>query len=261
MSQAWIKIETVTADKIEIARVATALGMDRYAVLGRLIRLWGYFDQHSLDGHIDGVNASFIDGLVGHPGFCAQLVAVGWMEIDEAGVTLPNFDRHNGATAKSRALAARRLEKHRGRTVAKETPHRCKRNAAPLQPALPEERREEEKREDENSPTGGQPFLPFTSPGDIDPATALAQKFAFLGGEATSMGSISRARAMIVDLLAAKIPAGDIETELDRPDRPKSEHPGEMRRRLMKETDHANGTRTDAGHYDPTKPHPSAKSG
>ena len=149
MSQAWIKIETITPDKIEIARIATTLRVDPHTVLGRLVHLWCYWDQHSTTGRIDGIDAAFIDGLLGHAGFSEQIVAVGWMKIDADGVTLPHFDRHNGATAKARALAARRTEKSRG---GKRDKSDGRRNAVPLQSAQPEERREEEKREEENPP-------------------------------------------------------------------------------------------------------------
>jgi hypothetical protein len=236
MSQPWIKIETVTAEKIEIARVATALGMDRYAVLGRLIRLWGYFDQHSLDGHIDSVNANFIDGLVGHPGFCAQLVAVGWMEIDDAGITLPNFDRHNGATAKSRALAAQRLEKHRGSK-------RCKRNAAPLHEALPEKRRVEEKREEEKSPLppegdGQQKLLPFPTSegaGNDNTATAaiLADEWEFYRAGPKGEAEKQRAHSTFVEMARQGYPLGQISAAIQEKTRNRREAVWTFAERLM----------------------------
>jgi hypothetical protein len=151
MSQAWIKLETVTPDKVEIGRIATALGMDPYAVLGRLIWIWSYWDAHSTNGRIDGIDIAFLDRLISCPDFSQAVVAVGWMKVDERGISLPHFDRHNGATAEARALTARRNEKYRG-----QKPERHKRDArrdgAPTHSASPEKRREEEKREEEILP-------------------------------------------------------------------------------------------------------------
>jgi hypothetical protein len=149
MSQPWIKIETITPEKPEIDDIATGLGMDRDAVMGKLVRIWAYFDQHSTDGHIDGKNGNFIDRLVGRPGFSEQLVNVGWLVIEADCIRLPNFDRHNGQTAKARALTGRRVEKHRA--------ERCKGKALQkryegVTDALPDKRRQDKRREDHNPP-------------------------------------------------------------------------------------------------------------
>jgi hypothetical protein len=45
------------------------------------------------------------------------MVSVGWLEIDESGVTFPNFDRHNGESAKARGLAAERKRNQRSRVT------------------------------------------------------------------------------------------------------------------------------------------------
>ena len=257
MSQAWIKIETITPDKIEVARIATALGMDRYAVLGRLIRVWSYWDQHSTTGRIDGIDAAFLDGLVGNPGFSVQIVAVGWMKIDAESITLPHFDRHNGATAKARALTARRMEKHRG---GKRNKSYARGDAESVTAASPEERRGEKRREEQNTPQGGgdgQGDLPFseTPPSErFDDATALAQEFAFQGKEATSLPAIQRAKAAIEDIMAAGITPDAIRAEIHRAGRLKSEHPGRMRDRLIpKESKNGRQSRPDPADYDPER--------
>ena len=48
MAGEWIKIERSTMDKPEILRVARILGIDKDAVLGKLIRLWAWFDAVSV---------------------------------------------------------------------------------------------------------------------------------------------------------------------------------------------------------------------
>lgn len=164
MSQDWIKIETHTVSKVEVAKIAFALKnkrLDRFGVLGRLVAIWSYFDNHTYDGVIDGVGPDYLDDLIGTPGFCEAMKLVGWIKFEEADgasrVTLPNFDRHNGETAKKRAMAGKRQGKHRDKSndgsVTKVTQERDKSNAecnaTALQSALPDEIREDEIREDE----------------------------------------------------------------------------------------------------------------
>jgi hypothetical protein len=113
MSQAWLKVEKITIDKVEVAKMATMLKIDRYAVLGRLLQIWGYFDSHTVDGRIQGIDHDYLDGLVGKKGFCSAMASVGWLRRDESAVILPNFSRHNGKTAKDRALHGKRQQVHR----------------------------------------------------------------------------------------------------------------------------------------------------
>ena len=77
--------------------------MDRFAVVGRLHRIWSWFDSVSLDGHIKSVTPVFLDELVCHKGFSDALLKVGWLLVRNSSLELPNFDRHNGQTAKRRA--------------------------------------------------------------------------------------------------------------------------------------------------------------
>lgn len=110
MAGEWIKVEAATADKPEVLRMARILKIDRDAVFGKLTRLWAWFDCNSVDGVVDGVVDADIDRICYCDGFTAACVAVGWLEYDARAerVSLPNFDRHNGETAKQRALKNRR---------------------------------------------------------------------------------------------------------------------------------------------------------
>jgi hypothetical protein len=244
MADSWIKVENSTLDKIEVAKLSTAMGMDPYAVVGRLIRIWSYFDIQSHEGRIDGIDATFLDRMVQHPGFCQQLAAVGWMNIDDDGITLPNFDRHNGGGAKSRAQGANRQSKSRHNKKERKTlpterdKSNAPRNGEALRGALPEERREEKRRQEQDPHADGQgvlPFAPIEPPSAIpaDPAIELGQEFAFAGGEGNSPAAVSRASAVMRDLLNAGKTPDEIRAELNRPGRLTSEHPGDFRRRLL----------------------------
>lgn len=115
MAGEWIKIEAATADKPEVLRMARLLKIDQDAVFGKLVRLWSWFDSNSVDGVVDGAVDADVDRLCHCSGFAAACISVGWLEFDPATerLTLPNFERHNGETAKKRALKNRRQAKWR----------------------------------------------------------------------------------------------------------------------------------------------------
>ena len=106
MAGEWIKLERGTAEKPEIMKLARELKIDRDLVLGKLVRLWCWFDANSVDGRVDGVASTDVDALVTLPGFAAALKNVGWLDFDDEAeiVSVPNFSRHNGESAKKRAL-------------------------------------------------------------------------------------------------------------------------------------------------------------
>lgn len=115
MAGDWIKIESVTPDKPEVVAMAATLGIDQDAVFGKLIRIWIWADQQSLNGHALSVTETFIDRLVCHAGFASVMRKHGWLEGENGSISLPNFERHNGETAKARALAAKRQHAKRSR--------------------------------------------------------------------------------------------------------------------------------------------------
>lgn len=110
---AWLKIETETPDKPEMWAIAEMLSIDVDAVFGKVFRVWRWFDQHTEDGNARGVTFSLFDRLVGLAGFASGMEKVGWLIKTEEGISLPNFDRHNGQTAKNRANTAVRVAKHK----------------------------------------------------------------------------------------------------------------------------------------------------
>ncbi len=138
MAGDWIKFETATSDKPEVWAIASHLGIDPDAVVGKLLRVWGWFDQHTTDGNAKVTVSALLDRIVGVTGFCNSLTLAGWMSNDGDVISIPNFESHNGETAKKRCQAAKRVAKHK-KTNAEVT-------QAPLPNALPkEEKRREEK--------------------------------------------------------------------------------------------------------------------
>jgi len=142
MAGDWIKIEHATPDKPEVDTMANRLGIDPDAVVGKLIRLWIWADQQSIDGNALSVTDSFIDRRTFCAGFADALRQVGWLEGRDGRLSIPNFDRHNGQSSKQRALTARRVANHKR-----------KGNDPSVTSALPrEEKRREEKNKKEDNP-------------------------------------------------------------------------------------------------------------
>ncbi|MCY1295842.1 hypothetical protein D9M70_452020 [compost metagenome] len=129
MAGDWIKMRTALADDPAVICMADRLGMDEFSVVGRLHHLWSWADKQSRDGHASGVTGKWIDRYVQCDGFAQCLVSVGWLVLGENGIEFPNFDRHNGETAKARGLATNRQQKKRaGVTPPKEQPSRNQRD-------------------------------------------------------------------------------------------------------------------------------------
>lgn len=119
MAGDWLKIEASTPDKPEVYLMAEALKIAPDEVFGRLFRVWRHFDQHTTDGNELGVTDSYIDHIAGVSGFGQAMRTVGWLDWADnglVGIKLPNFGRHNGKTAKNRALTAKRVAAHKKRS-------------------------------------------------------------------------------------------------------------------------------------------------
>ena len=133
---AWIKLDHFTPDKPEIIKAASILLIDQDAVLGKCVRLWIWADQQSISGNALSVTKTFLDRLVSHVGFADALQNVGWLDEKNSLFSFPNFDRHNGESAKKRAQTANRVEKHRNaESVTKALPDKSKSKSITTTPA------------------------------------------------------------------------------------------------------------------------------
>lgn len=149
MAGDWIKFELTTLDKPEVCQIADLADIDPDAVVGKLMRVWGWFDQQTENGNAPSVSKKLLDRLVGVIGFCEHMKSVAWMiEIDGV-ISLPHFDRHNGKTAKNRLLTAKRVANYKASNG--------KSNASSVSDALP---KEEKRREDQNPLSAHEPTDP-----------------------------------------------------------------------------------------------------
>lgn len=159
MAGDWIKFELATPDKPEVWAIAASLSIDPDAVVGKLLRVWGWFDQQTENGNAPSVSKMLLDRLVGVTGFCNAVIDAEWMLDDGKQLSLPHFDRHNGKTAKNRALTAKRVAGHKAKTNAEG-------NEKVTQTPLPKE----EKRREENN-------INILSPSESVPVQELVELF------------------------------------------------------------------------------------
>lgn len=113
MAGDWMKVDLDLPEKPEVHQIAALLGVDADLVVGKLFRVWAWFDRQTEDGHAPSVTLVLIDRLSGHAGFGEAMQQAGWLRVGKVGVLMPNFDRHNGESAKKRALAAKRKSRQR----------------------------------------------------------------------------------------------------------------------------------------------------
>lgn len=136
MAGDWMKFEKATLDKPEVFEIANALKIDPDAVVGKLLRVWNWFDDQSLDGNAPVTVMPLLDRYTAVTGFTKAMQSVGWLVIEDGIMSLPNFERHNGQTAKTRALTAKRVSKSRSKCNDLNV-------TSDVTPSLPEKRIEE----------------------------------------------------------------------------------------------------------------------
>ncbi len=112
----WLKFEVNTPDKPEVFAITATMGWDDPDLtVGKLLKIWRWFDQQTVNGHAPCVTKALLDRICGANGFAQAMIAAGWLVVDAAGSYLPHFERHNGKTAKDRALTAVRVANYKSR--------------------------------------------------------------------------------------------------------------------------------------------------
>jgi hypothetical protein len=117
----WIKMRADLRRHPKVVRMASALGADKFRVIGGLHAVWSLFDEQTEDGLLEGYSPKALDEEIAWPGFADAMQDIGWLEYDpEYGLFAPEFDEHNGQSAKRRAQETKRKRKER---AAESGPH------------------------------------------------------------------------------------------------------------------------------------------
>lgn len=184
MAGYWIKFEQTTPDKPEVVRMATLLNIDQDEVVGKLLRVWIWADLNSIPAEKVCVTDAFIDRLVSKKRFAHAMRLVGWLTGDSGALNFPNFQRHNGESAKKRALENNRQvsRRQRDKNVTDVTPmkaqERDQRRGEEIYPPLP--------------PAGGDESSVFSSERQRSPQRRLASARSELERVETELTDIVR---------------------------------------------------------------------
>lgn len=123
MAGDWIKWQKGLTRKPEVIQIAARLGLSRHAAAGLLMEVWEWTDDHvEIDETLSGSDTDtrpgsvrlgdsptlLFDATFGVSGLADAMTAVGWMIVRSGSLVFPNFARHNGKSAKTRALDASR---------------------------------------------------------------------------------------------------------------------------------------------------------
>jgi hypothetical protein len=144
MAGDWIKMRGNLWDDPRVARLCDLTDQQEAMVIGGLYWLWATADQHSEDGVMPGLTLRQIDRKTGVKGMAEALIAIGWLADHPEGVHIIRFEEHNGASAKKRAVTAKRVANHRAGND-DVTPEALQNEHASVTGALAREREEKEK--------------------------------------------------------------------------------------------------------------------
>lgn len=113
MAVDWIKMRVDLLTHPKVVRIMSACKADKFRVIGGLHAVWSVFDAHSEDGCLDGYSAETMDSIIGWDGFSSAMMSVGWLAQNGETLVAPNFEEHNGRTAKRRAMETQRKKAER----------------------------------------------------------------------------------------------------------------------------------------------------
>lgn len=174
MAGDWIKVEKLTPDKPELMAVARECGCSPGDAFAAWFRLWAYFDSATEDGTVRFMSASDADRLGTLSGLGSAMERTGWLRFDAEGCHVARWSRHNGQSAKRRAVDAERKRQQRKAGVdalleAAERPQNVRtesgHGADEKRSDCGPEKRREEKIESPQSPQGaGEPLAESEDP-------------------------------------------------------------------------------------------------
>lgn len=195
MAQDWMKVELHTPEKPRLLALAARLGADRDLVLGKCVRFWAWADRNTTTGRLPpGFTYEALDVMLGCPGFSEAAASQEWLGRDERGVFIPNFTKHNGKSAKKRALTARRVAEFRKRTG--NAPGNAGGNAHVTQAALARPRARPDQRERQESSGSGA--------GAQAPGAGLAGCLARCGVGEPALSLLASSPALTAEIVTAE---------------------------------------------------------
>ena len=174
MSQDWIKIDKRLADGPKVLRLVELTGLDREAILGRLMLFWSWVDDHvKEDGRLRVSSVTVMSRVMSRVTNCDTIFwtsmcdpDVGWLGEDERGVFIPHWDKWFGESRRKRLLNAERQRRYREKDQGESNGH----SGVTSRVTLPSHNALDETRRDESIPS-----LTLTSTSDGDVGVAVKE--------------------------------------------------------------------------------------
>ena len=113
MADDWIPIRIRLHEDPAVTFIAQTTGLSPIHVVGCLVRVWGWFDEQTVNGNAPRVGVAMIDNLVSNVGFGESLVKAGWLSVTDDGLKMPHFEKWHSQNAKRRALTRKRVQRFR----------------------------------------------------------------------------------------------------------------------------------------------------
>jgi hypothetical protein len=161
MTGNWIKIRVDLITDPDVMRLSDILGIDDPTAVGHLVAFWAWVDKQTTDGTGIAITSPRLDRLIGRPGFADAMRQIGWLSGRDGSLFLPRFERHNGNSAKARAMEseAKRLRRLDTKGVSDKLSDICPTKTGQI--VGPEKRREDLiKRERERDAGAGETIPP-----------------------------------------------------------------------------------------------------
>lgn len=138
MADEWIKIRVDLTDDPNVFLLSDLLDLDCPTTVGHLVAFWSWMNRHTSDGTGIKLTKSAIDRKINVSGFAESLIKIGWLSGEEMNFSIPMYERHNGNSAKARALDAEAKRIRRAMKSQEDT-----RPAAKLEEKKPSEKKAE----------------------------------------------------------------------------------------------------------------------
>jgi hypothetical protein len=102
MAGDWHPIFNNLRDSPRVVRMARDLKCKRTLIVGACSIWWAILDDHGTNGLVSGYGLDELDDVVQVKGFGDAMVSVGWIQVVDAGLFAPEWEKHNSHGAKVR---------------------------------------------------------------------------------------------------------------------------------------------------------------
>lgn len=148
MAGDWIPVSIDISRKTKILRVIRESRVSRFEAIGLIVSFWAWASEQTADGLLVGNTIDdLIDAVGGSQDFWISFVSVGWLEIEDNGLRIPEFEKWFSQAGKARLQDAQRKRAERDKKNVRDVSELCPESVQKTSEknvTRGEERREEE---------------------------------------------------------------------------------------------------------------------